>query len=116
MMAPDYCLCDQVVTLYHLEAGRILRQVIQGCYLQWQQKRNMDVFGEQMQTSFLLVMPGDEQRVFVGDRVMKGIGPEITAQQWAGFLPAAVPGLGEVNYVVPYFWEGKLCHVEAGRK
>lgn len=115
-MGPDYSLCNQTVTIYHPEAGRILRQVVAGCYLHWQQKRQRDALGEQLQAPFLLVMPGGAQRVFLGDRVMAGVGPEITPQQWGSFLPATVPGLGEVHYVSPYFWEGKLCHVEAGQK
>ena len=51
----------------------------------------------------------------MGDKVLLGEGPEIaTREEWAGFIPAKVPGLVVVKYVDPKYWQGRLIHVEAG--
>ena len=76
----------------------------------------MSVDGCRRKTDFLLVMPGDTQRIFVGDRVIDGVGPQITPEQWDRFLPVNTPALSQVAYVLPYYRDGKLCHVEAGSK
>jgi len=110
----DYSLCKQTVTIYRKERGVIQRLVVQGCYYAWEEVQRNDVLGCRRETRFLLVMPGTCQRVFVGDRVYDGVGPETV--DWATFLPVLVPGLGEVAYVRPSFWGGDVCHVEAGRK
>lgn len=112
----DYSLCSQVVTVYRKQGQEILRQVIEGCYLQLQQQWQVSELGRRQETTFLLIMPGETQRVFPGDRVFDGIGPEISAEQWTEFLPVTVSGLAEVAYAAPFLWNGKLCHVEAGRK
>ena len=112
----DYRLCDQTVTVYRKRGQEILRLVVEGCYLQRQAERSVDTLGCRVEHSFLLVMPGETQRVFPGDRIMAGIGPEIGPEDWAGFLPAAVDGLYEAEYAAPYYWDGAICHVEAGRK
>lgn len=112
----DYSLCDQTVTVYHRQGLQILRQVVEGCYLQQQVSRREDTLGAREEHSFLLVMPGDAQRVFPGDRIYAGIGPEIGSEDWAGFLPVKVPGLYEAAYAAPFYWDGVMCHVEAGRK
>ena len=63
---------------------------------------------------FLLIQPGESQLVQPGDRVMAGIGPETV--DWATFLPANIPTLSQVAYATAWYWEGKHCHTEAGRK
>lgn len=112
----DYALCTQTVTVYRRQGENITRFVLEGCAYSWKQVREMDVLGCRKETKFLLIVPGDTQRVFVGDRIYDGIGPEVSVEEWAGFLPVNVPGLGEVGYVQPCFWDGTLCHTEAGRK
>ena len=112
----DYSLCDRTVTVYRLQAGQVLRTVVEGCFYRWQTALRTDALGRREETVFLLVMPGDTQRVFPGDRIYPGIGPEVSAQDWPRWLPVNVPGLAEAEYVSPHFWEGRLCHVEAGRK
>ena len=112
----DYSLCNQTVTVYRLQGETVLRQVVQGCYFESRTERKTDALGSRTDFGFLLVTPGPEQRVFPGDRVMPGVGPEIEPEQWAGFIPAEMPGLYEAAYAAPYRWDGKLCHVEAGRK
>ena len=110
----DYSLCRQTVTVYRKQGDEIRRQVVDGCYYGWQEQEITDEWGCRRETTFLLIMPGSTQQVFVGDRVYDGIGPE--AVQWQSFLPVNVAGLGEVAYVKPCRWDGEICHVEAGRK
>ena len=112
----DYSLCDKTVTVYRRQADQILRLVAQACYYSWQEVQVTDERGCRRETKCLLIMPGDKQKVFVGDRIFDGVGPDIALQDWAAFIPVKVAGLSEVSYVQPYYWDGMLCHVEAGRK
>ena len=117
MIGPmDYSLCDQTVTIYRRQGEQVLRQVVEGCYYVWQEQQLLDKGGCRRETTCLLVMPGDGQQVFIGDRVLPGVGPEVELRDWAAFIPVNVPGLAEIGYVKPYYWDGGLCHVEAGRK
>ena len=110
----DYSLCKQTVTVYRKEKGKVQRMVVEGCYYVYEDVQLCDVQGKRMERRFLLIMPGACQRVFAGDRIYDGIGPEHVA--WQAFIPAAVPGLTEAAYVRPTWWGGDVCHVEAGRK
>ena len=112
----DYSLCDRTVTVYRKEGGTVCRTVVEGCYLEPTRRRTVDALGRREEQAFLLIMPGAPQRVFPGDRIYGGIGPQIDPGQWDTFVPAKVPGLGVAAYATPFFWEGRLCHVEAGRK
>ena len=103
----EYPLCDQTVTVYHMAGGEIFRQVIHGCYFQQQEKGTGPV-----ERPFLLVIPGDTLQVFPGDRVLPGEGPEVT--DWDAFLPATEPQLARIGWVKPCYWQGTLCHTEAG--
>jgi len=110
----DYSLCTQTVTVYRKQGNEILRQVVENCYFQLEQKRNVDAMGCRREKAFLLIMPGETQHVFPGDRVMEGIGPDVRPEQWNRFIPALVEGLAEASYATPFCWEGTVCHVEAG--
>ena len=110
----DYTLCDRTVTVYRMGNGKLQRLVVEGCYYVYEDVELCDVLGQRMERRFLLIMPGSCQRVFRGDRIYDGIGPE--AVNWREFIPAKVAGLSEVAYVRPSFWGGDVCHVEAGRK
>lgn len=110
----DYGLCTQTVTVYRKQSDAVTRQVVDNCYFQLEQQRNVDTMGCRREKVFLLIMPGETQSVFAGDRVMEGIGPEVTSEQWHRFIPALVEGLVEVSYATPFCWEGTICHVEAG--
>ena len=112
----DYSLCDRTVTVYRKTGDAIDRTVVEGCFLEPTRRRAIDTRGRREEQAFLLIMPGALQRVFPGDRIYDGVGPTVTVQQWAEFVPAKVPGLGVAAYATPFFWEGRLCHVEAGRK
>lgn len=105
-----YPLCDRTVTVYR-ETGE--RTVCEGCYFVYEDVENESAQGLQVDRKFLLVMPG-AQRVFAGDRIFDGIGPEEIV--WAEFVPAAVPGLCQAAYAKAWYWDGHVCHTEAGRK
>ena len=106
----DYSLCDRTVTVYRVGNGKLQRLVVEGCYYAYEDGLDMGGFDRK----FLLVMPGACQRVFPGDRIYDGIGPEEV--QWQEFIPVKVAGLSEVAYVRPWFYGGVIQHVEAGRK
>ena len=109
----DYSKCNQTVTVYHQEG--YTRTVVDRAFLDFRKTRNVEKTGSSEVNSFLLVVPCVVQGVFVGDKVLLGVGPEIaTAEDWRGFIPGKVPGLVVVKYVDPKYWEGKLVHVEAG--
>ena len=96
----------------------------------------MDKIGRQETNSFLLVLPsgwdgrpvwvdaaaarplGADQPVFSlagGDKVFLGEGPEILdLTAWGKFIPASVPGLVVVKDVDAKYWNGSVCHIEAG--
>lgn len=112
----DYSLCDQTVTVYRKKDDQILRTVVDNCFFLLQQEEEMGQLGCQKQTYCFLVMPGSAQLVFPGDRVYDGVGPEITADRWDTFQPSLEPKLGQISYVKPWYFRGKLCHIEAGRK
>ena len=105
----DYSFCDRTVTVYRFERGKLQRLVVNGCYYAYE-----DTLDGGFQRKFLLVMPGDCQRVFPGDRIFDGVGPEEV--EWKSFIPVKVAGLSEVAFVRPWFWGGAMQHLEAGRK
>ena len=112
----DYSLCNQTVTVYRKKGNEIIRQEILSCHYAWQEDQQEDETGIYRQTKCLMIVPGEQQRVFIGDRVYDGIGPQIGLADWATFIPVLVPGLTQINYVAPYYWGDTLCHWEAGRK
>lgn len=111
----DYSLCNQTVTVYHKEGDAITRTVHPRAFLDFRKTQTTDKTGSREANSFLLVIPGDSQTVFVGDKVLLGQGPVITtAKEWAALVPVKVPGLVVVDYVDAKYWDGKLVHTEAG--
>ncbi len=112
----NYSHLCQTVTVYRKTDAGIVRVEIPGCFLHWQEKAEFTQSGERKERKFLLVQPGTEQLVFPGDRVWEGDGPVVTEENWDIFIPALIPGLGEVNYAATYYWQGQFCHTEAGRK
>lgn len=112
----DLSLCRQTVTVYHPQGDEINRQVAENCHYTWQDVRTDGPEGTRMERKCLLILPGTDLRIFPGDRVLPGTGPEITPDRWPTFLPVTVPGLSQVDYVKPWYVAGRLCHTEAGRK
>lgn len=116
-MSPvDYGLCNQTVTLYHWDGkNEVTRRVIEkGAFLDFKKVQDVNKTGSTEVNGFLLVIPCEEVPVAVGDKVLHGEGPEITAAEWKKFIPATVPGLVVVKYVDPKYWKDRLVHVEAG--
>ena len=95
----EYPFCDQTVTVYR--PG--LRQVLEGCYLEISQGSQPS--DARLETDFLLIVPGCEQRVFPGDHLVPGIGPET----WD---PCLRDGM-TVSRVRRCFWDNTLSHIEA---
>ena len=109
-------MCCQTVTVYRKTPAGVIRSELSDCYIRWQEEVDYDRLGRQTRRKFLLIQPGECQQVFPGDRVLEGVGPEITLADWPGFIPEVVEGLGEVAYATAYTWQGVFCHTEAGRK
>lgn len=105
----EHPLCNQTVTVYRQKNGQVHRQVLENCYLEVMTKA---VPGDhRRERSFLLVVPGDRRSVAPGDRVLPGIGPEEV--HWNLFLPVYVKELLVVSKVKPFYWEGRMSHLEA---
>lgn len=109
----DYSLCNQTVTIYRRRGDSIQRQIVENASYSFELRQVTDTLGTRQETLFQLIVPGDAQ-LQPGDRVMVGIGPEQV--DWNAFLPVAVAGLAQVQYVAPCFWQGEICHTVAGRK
>jgi len=103
-------LCDQTVTLYTQTEQGLQRRVVTGCFYSYRQEKTAEGLS---QTRFTLILPGEEP-VGIGTRVLPGVGPEQVDFQT--FLPVNTPGLGQVAYVEPCYFAGRLHHWEAGRK
>lgn len=107
-------LCKQTVTVYHKEGEAYTRKVYAKAFLDYKKTHSVDKTGSKEANSFLLVIPGDAQTVFVEDKVYEGIGPEITTSaQWRDFIPTKVNGLVVVSYADPKMWNGAIVHTEA---
>ena len=108
-------LCRQTVTVYHKEGEEYIRKVYSQAFLDHKKTQTVDKVGSQEANSFLLVIPGNVQTVFVGDKVYDGTGPDIqTAEQWRNFVPTHTPGLVVVKYADCKKWDNVIVHTEAG--
>ncbi len=111
----DYSLCGQTVTVYHKDGETYTRTVYTRAFLDFRKNRNINKTGSKETNSFLLVIPGADARLYPQDKVILGVGPEVTTrEQWAAFIPAKVPGLVVIQYVDPKYYGGQQIHVEAG--
>ena len=111
----DYRLCNQTVTVYHKDGDNYVMTVHENAFLDFKKTQSVDKTGSQEANSFLLVIPGDTQAVFVGDKVLMGEGLEIAdSKAWAALIPSKVPGLVVVSYADPKYWNGEMVHTEAG--
>lgn len=91
------------------------RKVYTNAFLERKKTLSVDKTGSRDGNSFLLVIPGDRQTVFPGDKVYDGEGPEITGrEQWSSFIPAKDPSVVVVSYADPKKWNGRIVHTEAG--
>lgn len=111
----DYRMCRQTVTVYHKDGDTYTRTVYKKAFLDFRKNQTVDKTGSKESNTFLLVIPCDTQAVFAGDKVLMGIGKEITTrEEWAALIPATTPGLVVVKYVDPKYWGTQIVHVEAG--
>lgn len=123
----DYQLCNQTVTLYHAELGeefQCIRTVFHGAHLDSKKVQTTDKLGSKEANSFLLVLPSGwkgrpcwktDFHLAAGDKVILGEGPLIEDRAaWAAFVPVKVPGLVVVKDVDVKYWNGRVCHIEAG--
>ena len=112
----DYRMCNQTVTVYHWDGkDAYTRKVFTEAFMEFKKTQNVDKTGSSESNSFLLVIPGSAVPVSVGDKVILGVGPDVsTREAWASFIPSKVPGLVVVKYVDPKYWHGAVVHTEAG--
>ena len=111
----DYSMCNQTVTVCRKEGANITATVHTNAFLDHKKTQSIDKTGSREANTFLLVIPGSEQKVFVGDKVLRGKGwPVSTREEWAALIPAKVPGLVVVSYADPKYWGNQMVHTEAG--
>jgi hypothetical protein len=111
----DYRMCNQTVTVYHKDGDTVTRTVHTNAFFDFKKTQSVDKTGSKEANAFLLVIPCAAQAVFVEDKVLQGVGREITTREdWAAFIPAKVPGLVVVKYADPKYWGERMIHVEAG--
>lgn len=111
-----YNLCTDTVTVYHKDGQTIRRAVHNRAFFDHKKTVNVDKTGSAESSGFLLVIPGDAQTVWPGDKIIRGEGPEVTAETYAHFIPGKVPGLVVADYVDVKYWAGQIVHTEAGGK
>lgn len=108
----DETLCCQRVTLYQKRGQTVRRTVVDNACLFCEASLAQSLPGDRRRVSFSLILPGEELSLYPGDRVFHGEGP--VCEDWNSFIPAAVPGLMQIEYVSPCYWEGTFSHWEAG--
>ena len=106
-------LCCQTVTIYRKTGDTVSRTVAEDCFYQWEDCLEEADEGVRFRRKFLLIAPVEAAP---GDRVLAGVGPVVTADEWAQFLPVHIPTLAEASYASPKYFCGRLHHYEAGRK
>lgn len=112
----DYRMCSQKVTIYHkIDDFTYKRTVYENAFLDFKKNRTIDKTGSREVNSFLLIIPGEDVKIFPSDKVYLGEGKRITdSKEWSEFIPSKVSGLVVVKDVDPKFWNGKQIHIEAG--
>ena len=111
----DYSnLCNQTVTVYHKNGNNINRTVHKNAFFEFKKTQNVDKTAREEAISFLVVIPGSEQSVFVGDKVLEGVGKEVKLNDWAAFNPREVPNLVVASYADQKKYKGMPVHTEAG--
>lgn len=115
-------LYADTVTLYHADAAAqtVVRTVLHGVYCQHGSRAHPAADGTRQEENLLLVVPeetaryGTDYTLRPGDRVCRGVGPELRWQDWPAFLPAVRQDTAVVDYVLVLFWRGARHHIEAG--
>lgn len=111
----SYALCNQTVTIYHMDGQSCTRTVRHDAFLDQKKVQSVDKTGSREASSFLLVLPGATVPVSVGDKVVPGEGPACNSREdWVALIPTKVPGLVVVQYVDVKRFGGEIVHTEAG--
>ena len=103
----DYSLCTMTVTVYHREG--LTRQVLEGVHYEFTDTQTTAQGRSTAGRDFLLVVPGGSG-LKPGDKVVLGLGPELTA--WEDLNTGSVATLGVAKSVRPRYFRGRLCHTE----
>lgn len=109
-----YNLCTDTVTVYHKVENEIRREVHRRAFFDNKKTVNVEKTGSKEASGFLLVIPGERQSVYPGDKILRGEGPEIKPEEYAQFIPSKVDGLVVAEYADTKYWAGKIVHTEAG--
>lgn len=104
----DYSLCTMTVTVYRREG--LTREVLEGVHYEYTDRLQTVDGRRTCSRGFLLVVPGS-CRLAPGDKVLLGIGPDLS--RWEDLNVADTPTLGVIETVKPRFFRGQPCHVEA---
>ena len=99
----DYSLCTMTVTVYHREG--LTRQVLEGVHFEWTGEGRVSGGEHTAGAGFLLVVPY-ECVIAPGDRVVRGIGPQMDS--WAD--TTGMPTVGSVKH---RYFMNRFCHMEA---
>ncbi len=111
----DYSLCNQTVTVYHKESTGYTRKVYDRAFFEVKVSQTIGKTGQQEGRAFLLVIPGNIQTVFPGDKIIEGVGPVLeTREAWAAFAPDNVSGAVVAKNAQACRWNGEIVHTEAG--
>lgn len=96
------------LTVYHREG--LTRQVVDRAYFEVTRTRGAAGM-EKLGTEFLAVIPCKSPAVFPGDKLLPGVGPEVS--HWRELDVDRFPELMTVSQVAQRYFNGELCHVEA---
>lgn len=111
----DYSLCNQTVTVYHCDGKTVTTTVHKNVFFEYKKTESVDKVGTSEKNAFLLVIPGKEQAVHVGDKILHGAGKAITTiEEWSKLVPANAEGLVVVKNAAPMYWRDRIVHTEAG--
>lgn len=100
-------LLQQTVTVYRADGTR---RVMENCQLCVKKALKTDHLGTESRDRFSLIVRG-ERDLRPGDRLVEGIGPETVD------FKSLLPERGKcyrIEYVQPFFWNGRISHMEAG--
>lgn len=113
----NYALCNQTVTVYranHNGEFSCTKTVYNDAFLDFKKVVSVNKTGSKEVNSFLLVIKGNAD-LKPKDKVLLGEGEDIkTREEWAKFIPSNRAGLVVIETVDPKYYNGEICHVEAG--
>lgn len=114
----SYALCNQTVTVYRAcfdgEFSCTKTVYDKKAFFDFKKVVSVIKTGSKEVNSFLLVIKGNAD-LKPKDKVLLGLGEDIsTREEWAKFIPSNCADLVVIETVNPKYYNGKVCHVEAG--